>query len=205
MRGTRLPVVSAVLLTLSTLLPSTLPAQTEGSVDFPRVVIRTSLGEIVVELRPAEAPITTRNFLHYVDGGFYGGGSFHRTVTSENQPTDSIRIAVIQGDINRSPRSETLDPIPLERTTVTGLFHRDRTISMARNGPDTAVASFFICVGDQPELDFGGRRNSDGQGFAAFGQVVEGMDVVLRINRAPADGQSLSPPIEIISVERVRS
>ena len=201
MRGRRLLLLLVVLLALPTLLPTVLPAQEEG--DAPRVVIRTSLGEIVVELRPVQAPNTTRNFLHYVDGGFYVGGSFHRTVTAENQPNDSIRIAVIQGDIDRSRRDETLDPILLERTSVTGLLHKEGTISMARFGPDSAVASFFICVGDQPELNFGGRRNSDGQGFAAFGQVVEGMDVVLRINRAPADGQSLSPPIEILSIERI--
>ena len=202
MRGRRPLLLLAVLLALPTLLPTTLLAQEEEG-DRPRVVIRTSLGEIVVELRPGQAPTTTENFLHYVDSGFYVGGSFHRTVTAENQPNDSIRIAVIQGDINRSRRSETLDPILLERTSVTGLLHRDGTISMARFGPDSAVASFFICVGDQPELDFGGRRNSDGQGFAAFGQVVEGMDVVLRINQATADGQSLSPPNEILSLERI--
>jgi len=201
MRGRGPLLLLALLLALPTLLPTTHQAQEEG--EAPRIVIRTSLGEIVVELRPAQAPITTENFLHYVAGGFYGGGSFHRTVTSENQPNDSIRIAVIQGDINRSRRGETLDPILLERTSVTGLLHRDGTISMARFGPDSAVASFFICVGDQPELDFGGHRNSDGQGFAAFGQVVEGMDVVLRINQATADGQSLSPPIDILSIERI--
>jgi peptidyl-prolyl cis-trans isomerase A (cyclophilin A) len=91
----------------------------------------------------------------------------------------------------------------LERTNVTGLRHIDGTLSMARSGPDTATASFFICIGDQPELDFGGRRNRDGQGFAAFGQVIEGMDVVRAINRSAAEGQTLRPPIALVRVERL--
>jgi peptidyl-prolyl cis-trans isomerase A (cyclophilin A) len=90
--------------------------------------------------------------------------------------------------------------VPLERTSVTGLRHLDGTLSMARDGPDTATSDFFICIGDQPSLDFGGKRNPDGQGFAAFGHVVGGMDVVRRIQAAPADGQSLTPPVRIRSI-----
>ena len=75
---------------------------------------------------------------------------------------------------------------------------------MARAGPDTATSSFFICIGDQPSLDFGGRRNPDGQGFAAFGRVTRGMDVVRAIQRSPAEGQRLSPPVPIVGIVRVQ-
>jgi peptidyl-prolyl cis-trans isomerase A (cyclophilin A) len=92
--------------------------------------------------------------------------------------------------------------VDLERTSVTGLRHLDGTISMARMTPDSANSEFFICVGDQPDLDFGGMRNPDGQGFAAFGQVVAGMDVVHAINLSPAEGQHLEPAIPITSIAR---
>ena len=124
-------------------------------------------------------------------------------VRSGNQPNDSVRIAVIQGDISPARRADRYPAIALERTNLTGLEHVDGAVSMARGDPDTASSSFFICVGDQPELDFGGKRNPDGQGFAAFGVVVEGMDVVRAINRASAEGQNLAPPIGIHSMARV--
>ena len=90
----------------------------------------------------------------------------------------------------------------LERTRDTGLTHVDGAISMARDGPDTATSDFFVCVGAQPELDFGGKRNPDGQGFAAFGRVVSGMDVIRKIHAAPASGQSLAPPVKILGASR---
>jgi peptidyl-prolyl cis-trans isomerase A (cyclophilin A) len=91
----------------------------------------------------------------------------------------------------------------LERTRDTGLKHLDGTLSMARNGPDTAQESFSICVGDQPELDFGGKRNPDGQGFAAFGRVVKGMDIVRKIHESPANGQQLTPSVRIQGAFRI--
>lgn len=167
------------------------------------VRIETSLGRIEVRLDPEHAPATVANFLRYVDAGRYAGGRFHRTVTLQNQPDKKIKIEVIQGGV--APRFAEMDfpPILLERTSKTGLRHRDGTISMARDGADTATSDFFICIGDQPELDFGGKRNPDGQGFAAFGQVAKGMDVVRKIQKSKADGQSLKPPIDIRSVERI--
>jgi peptidyl-prolyl cis-trans isomerase A (cyclophilin A) len=132
-----------------------------------------------------------------VDAGHYEGGRFHRTVRADNQPQNRVKIDVVQAGVNPARAAEDFAPIALERTRDTGLRHLDGTISMARDGPDTATSDFFICVGDQPELDFGGRRNPDGQGFAAFGRVVRGMDVVRKIHRAPADGQALAPPIAI--------
>jgi peptidyl-prolyl cis-trans isomerase A (cyclophilin A) len=165
------------------------------------LVIETDRGNIAVSLDSARAPNTVVNFLRYVDGGFYTGGLFHRTVTALNQPNDSVRIEVIQGGAN--PQRQAFPPIKLERTSVTGLKHRDGTLSMARAGPNTATSDFFICIGDQPSLDFGGHRNRDGQGFAAFGQVTKGMEVVRAIQASPAQGQRLTPPVTIRRVVRV--
>jgi peptidyl-prolyl cis-trans isomerase A (cyclophilin A) len=167
-----------------------------------RVRIETDLGTIEVELDAAKAPNTVANFLKYVDGKFYDGGRFHRTVTPDNQPDNKVKIEVIQAGISPARAKDEFPPIKLERTTDTKLSHRDGTISMARDGPDTATSDFFICIGDQPELDFGGKRNPDGQGFAAFGRVVKGMDVVRKIQQSPADGQTLKPPVGIKRVSR---
>ena len=165
-----------------------------------KVVVATALGDIVIALDARHAPDTVANFLRYVRGKYYDGGSFHRSVTLQNQPGDAIKIEVIQADIAASRRGQEFPPIPLERTSVTGLKHKAGTVSMARGGPDTATGSFFICVTDQPELDFGGKRNPDGQGFAAFGHVVSGMDVVRLIQQSPVHEQRLTPPIEIKTV-----
>ena len=104
---------------------------------------------------------------------------------------------MIQAHADPSREEEAFDPIAIERTSDTGLRHLDGSISMARMGPYTATHHFFICVGDQPELDFGDKRNPDGQGFAAFGRVVKGMDIVHKIHASPADGQTLKPPVRI--------
>jgi peptidyl-prolyl cis-trans isomerase A (cyclophilin A) len=166
------------------------------------VLIQTEKGDIEVELDAAKAPATVANFLRYLDDKFYDGGRFHRTVKPDNQPRDQVKIGVIQAGIDPKKAKDEFPPIKLERTRDTGLRHKDGTISMARDGPDTATSDFFLCVGDQPELDFGGKRNPDGQGFAAFGRVVRGMDVVKKIQAAPAKGQSLTPPIKIVKVKR---
>ena len=148
------------------------------------------------------APITAANFLKYVDAGLFDGGRFFRTVRPDNQVDKPVKIAVIQAAGSRERRADFLPAIPLERTNVTGLSHKDGTLSMARSTPDTARDSFSICVGDQPALDFGGARQPDGQGFAAFGRVVRGMDVVRTIQMGPADGETLTPPIAILRVRR---
>jgi peptidyl-prolyl cis-trans isomerase A (cyclophilin A) len=168
------------------------------------VVLRTSLGDIEIEVDEARAPVTAANFLRYVDGGYYDGGRFHRTVRLDNQPGKTVLIEVVQAGVNPMPARKGFGPIPLERTKDTGLRHRDGTVSMARDTPDSATTDFVLCIGDQPELDFGGKRNPDGQGFAAFGRVVKGMDVVRRIQAAPADGQTLTPPVPIVSASPLR-
>jgi cyclophilin family peptidyl-prolyl cis-trans isomerase len=169
----------------------------ESVPERPRVLIQTALGDIEAELFAKEAPVTVTNFLRYVHEGFYADGSFFRVVTMENQPTNHVKVQVIQAQANPARTNECFPPIVLERTRDTGLRHLDGTLSMARLGPDTARHSFFICVSDQPELDFGGQRNPDGQGFAAFGRVTRGLDVVRKIQTAPAGGQLLTPPIGI--------
>lgn len=169
------------------------------------VVVRleTEKGTMEVELYPAKAPKTVANFLKYVDAGLYENARFHRTVTLGNQPQNKVKIEVIQAGVHPDNAKKELPPIPLERTRDTGLRHLDGTISMARDGPDTATGDFFLCIGDQPELDFGGKRNPDGQGFAAFGKVTQGLAVLKAIQNSPADGQTLTPPITIKSVKRV--
>ncbi len=168
-----------------------------SSEDTVHVQIITSQGSITVALFQDLAPVTVSNFLQYVKEGYYKGGSFFRTVHSGNQPDSPIKITVIQASCHPWKQNFLFDPIPLERTNKTGLKHKNGTISMARGAPDSAQDSFFICIDDQPELDFGGKRNPDGQGFAAFGQVISGMEVVRKINNAQAEGQALIPPILI--------
>jgi peptidyl-prolyl cis-trans isomerase A (cyclophilin A) len=176
-------------------------ASPAGAQQLPRVIIQTELGDIEVDIDSVHAPITAANFLRYVDLGFYRVGRFHRTVRADNQPNSKVKIAVVQAGLD-SLRIKDFPPIPLERTKVTGIRHTDGAISMARDGPNTATSDFFICIGDQPSLDYGGKRNPDGQGFAAFGHVVLGMEIVRKIHQARAEGQRLEPPIRIDDIVR---
>lgn len=164
-------------------------------------LIHTELGNITIELYPSKAPVTVANFLKYVDAHLYNGSSFFRAVTLQNQPKDSIKIEVIQGgDVDSA---KEFAPIILETTKQTGLLHQDGTISMARGKPASATSSFFICINNQPSLNYGGNRNPDGQGFAAFGKVIKGMAVVKKIQQLhPEQGQYFTPPVKIISIIR---
>lgn len=164
--------------------------------------IETTAGIIHAELDSARAPVTVTNFLRYVDANLFDDGSFFRTVRPDNQPNDSVRIAVIQGGIAAAKRPQGYPAIALERTSVTGLGHGDGTLSMARGSPDSGTNQFFITIGPQPELDFGGLRNPDGQGFAAFGRVTRGMEVVRAIQSGAATGQSLTAPVTIVRIIR---
>ena len=176
-----------------------------------RVRVQTELGDIVIEVDPVKAPITTANFLKYADGGHYDGGIFHRTVKLDNQPESTVKIEVIQAGVNPDRAKDGFAAIPLERTNVTGILHKDGVVSMARGAPDSATSGWFVCINDQPSLDFGGNRNPDGQGFAAFGRVVTGMEVVRKIQAAPSstnrttntEAQRLTPAIKILKVARV--
>lgn len=159
------------------------------------VRISTPDGEIFLELYGERAPVTVENFHRYIEAEAFDGGSFYRVVRDGNQPDSKVKINVIQG----GPKEgfEDFAEIPLERTRDTGIKHEAGTISMARLGPDSATGHFFICVTDEPELDFGGARNPDGQGFAAFGKVVHGMDIVRGIHQMPAVEQTLQSPVQI--------
>ncbi|MCH8866516.1 MAG: peptidylprolyl isomerase [Proteobacteria bacterium] len=180
-----------------------------AAVRVVRILMVTSLGDIEFELYPDKAPITVAGFLRLVDGGHLEGGTFYRVVSSDNDNGNPV-ISVIQGGIGdvESP----IPPMAHETTADSGLRHRNGSISMARAEVGTATTEFFICIGDQPALDFGGARNDDGQGFAVFGRVVDGMDIVRAIHESPADapteieyfrGQLLEEPVEIVSLQRL--
>ena len=180
-----------------------------------RVIFETELGAITMEVDVARAPITAENFLKYVDGGFYDGGVINRSVRKDNTTRHDVEIEVIQFQRNSDRTKPSFPPIPMERTSVTGLKHVNGALSMARGGPDSATASFSIMIGDQPSLDFGGARNADGQGFAAFGKVVDGWDAIKKIHasktaeagtpaaRAYAT-ESLDPPIKVLKAYRAK-
>lgn len=170
----------------------------------PQIELLTSHGRILLDIYQDDAPITASNFLRYVDEQRFEGATFYRVVTMRNQPNNEVKIEVIQGGLSFSgEHPNNLPPIRHETTEETGILHKDGVISMARVGPGTAAGEIFICVGDQPELDFGGKRNPDGEGFAAFGRVVEGMNVVRAIQQLPEEGQMLIEPVKILSVERI--
>jgi peptidyl-prolyl cis-trans isomerase A (cyclophilin A) len=168
------------------------------------VKIQTSLGKILIELDTVNAPVTAINFLEHVEKGTFDNALFYRVVRTDNQPRNDVKIEVIQGGLFTDKEIEKYPSIRHETTKETGLKHLDGTISMARMETGTASTEFFICIGDQPELDFGGNRNPDGQGFAAFGRVIDGMDVVRNIQKLPDNNQYLAEPVEIFSVELIK-
>lgn len=175
-----------------------------GAAHAPRpvdVAIVTTAGTIVVRLDTAKAPLTTANFLRYVDAHRYDGSAFYRTVRPIfGQPLPHIQV--IQGGLEHTPGAKTFDPIPVEKTTTTGLHNAEGTVAMARTtDPNSATAEFFINAADDRGLD--ADRFSDGQGYAVFGHVVRGRDVVTKIQQSPANGQDLTPPIRILRIRRL--
>lgn len=164
---------------------------------LPKVIMQTVYGEILIEVDTAKAPVTAKNFLTHITNDTFGEALFYRTVRLDNQPDDSLKIEVIQGGLFVDEKVMQHKGIYHETTKATGIKHLDGTVSMARNEPGTASTEFFICVGDQPELNFGGRRNPDGKGFAAFGRVIEGMEVVREIQQLPDEEQYIEEPVRI--------
>ena len=185
-------------------------AAAAATVAPPGVVVLTALGPIRMRLYPDRAPLSCADFLQYIATRAYDGGRFFRTVRPDNDH-GAPKIDVIQGGIR--PGVKVGPSIAHEGTGKTGLLHVDGTVSLPRDTPGSASgAEIFICIGAQPALDAGGMRNPDRQGFAAFGRVVDGMDVVRRIWGMKASGRSddaytagqiLSRPVEIISARRV--
>lgn len=174
-----------------------------------RVVMQTGLGAIEIDVYKSRAPLTAANFLYYVDNDLYDEQGFYRAVRPETDPR-GLDMQIIQGGL-LSMESVTA-PIDHETTEMSGLSHIDGAVSMARDEPGTGSAAyFFISIGDNTSLDYGGSRNPDGQGYAVFGQVVKGMDVVraiqLRETKGPSEsevtsGQFLTEPVKIIQVKR---
>ncbi|MDQ6941799.1 MAG: peptidylprolyl isomerase [Candidatus Eremiobacteraeota bacterium] len=185
----------------ATLLATTTSSQAASRAPAPvDVAIQTSLGTIVVRLDAARAPGTTANFLHYVDAGTYNGTAFYRTVSTANEPAS--KIEVIQGGLNPQAPNPMIRPIPLESTSKTGLHNTDGAISMARTSdPNSGSTEFFLCIGDNRFLDAGGPT---GPGYAAFGKVIRGADIVRKIQRSHANGEMLAPPVRIVKMTRVR-
>jgi len=166
------------------------------------ISMETELGPIQLELYPDRAPITVSNFLRYVDENRYEDFHFYRVVHMENQPDNDVKIEVIQGGLGFDKHPMELPTIVHETTNKTGIRHLNGTLSMARMEPGTASSEIFICINDQPELDFGGKRNPDGQGFAAFGKVISGMDVVRKIQLLPETNQMLDKVVKVNSIQR---
>lgn len=174
----------------------------------PRVEVHTELGHFVVVVEQDKAPLTAGRFLDYVEGGHLDGGSVYRIVTPENEeriPAHPIRVVQwgwvppAQEPLSSLP---PLPPVAHEPTGHTGLRHRDGTLSAARLEPGTAGSAYFICIGEHPCLDEGGQRHADGQGFAAFGHVEEGREVVQAILGRAEARELLAAPIAIFRVVR---
>ncbi|HXB06631.1 MAG TPA: peptidylprolyl isomerase [Puia sp.] len=180
------------------------PACHSSDPNLPHVLIRTAAGDIEIELYLRQAPKTAGAFLSYVDAGFYRTGSFYRVLNDDNQVTGSPVSNLIQGGIWKTHHSKavSLPGVPHEPTRDTHILHTNGVISLARDNPGTGTTEFFICIGDQPGFDFGGENNPDGQGYAAFGKVVSGMDVVRTLYARPESNQAFTPPIPIYNIVR---
>lgn len=168
----------------------------------PHIEIETKIGDIEIELYPDQAPQSVAAFLSYIEAGYYKNANFYRVLNADNQPSNASKAELIQGGLYGSKRPELLG-IPHETTQQTKIFHKDGVISLARLEPGTANTEFFICLGDQPGFDFGGENNPDKQGYAAFGRVVKGMDIVRRIYNMPEDDQRFEPPVPIYSIKKL--
>ena len=166
--------------------------------------MQTGAGDIHFKVFSRKAPVTAANFIRYVEEDRFEGAHFYRVVRPDNQPGNAVKIEVIQGGLEGAARERGLPPIPHETTARTGIRHQDGTLSMARLEPGSAGSEFFICINAQPALDFGGNRNPDGQGFAAFGRVTRGMAVVRTIQAGDADKQTLRRRVKILAITKIR-
>lgn len=195
------PLAAGSALALS---PTPPPAPTR-----PRVRLETPQGAIVIELYVDKAPVTAANFLKYVDQKLYAGAHFYRSIRFQGEGMEGFGL--LQGGLNGT--GKTLPPIAHEPTTQTGLSHKDGAVSLAREAPGSGKSEFFICLGDMSNgLDADPKAPGDNQGYAVFGQLVEGRDVVLALQKAPLSptkgaefgmkGQMLDPVVPIRGVAR---
>lgn len=172
-----------------------------GNSQTPRIVIKTGYGDIDVELYADKAPKTVAAFLANIDADLYKGGSFYRVLKNEDAPAE-YNQGLIQGGIFQMKPDVHAAAVPHESPRQTGISHESGTLSMARTGPGTATSEFFICIGNQKQFDSSSRGSSDGLGYAAFGKVVSGMDVVRAIQNARSSGDKFIAPIAIKNIER---
>ncbi|KIC89589.1 peptidylprolyl isomerase [Flavihumibacter sp. ZG627] len=164
-------------------------------------VIKTSEGSITVAVFPDKAPKSAAAFLAIVDKGLYKRSSFYRVLNDANQPSNAPKAELLQGGLwSRTKKRPEVPRVEHETTQQTGLRHLAGTLSLAREQPGSASSEFFICIADQPGLDYGGENNPDGQGYAAFGKVIGGMDVMRKIYNKPENDQYFDPPILIIDI-----
>lgn len=168
----------------------------------PTVKIETVFGNIYVEVYPEKAPLSAGTFLENVREGIYRKSNFYRVLKAEDQPSSADKSNLIQGGIYLSDPKllQKKKGIQLETTELTGLKHENGTISFARSSPASGGVEFFICIGRLPAYDFGGDANPDHQGFAAFGKVIKGMDVVKKIHSQPSDETTFTPPLRIDNI-----
>ncbi|MEP6728011.1 MAG: peptidylprolyl isomerase [Bacteroidota bacterium] len=191
-------IVSVLIFTLACMLC----ACSSPAYKNPHIVIETEAGDIEIELYPDKAPLTAAAFLSYINAGYYKHSSFYRVLTDDNQPSNAPKANLVQGGIWKTnyKKAVSLPGIPHEPTNKTSILHKDGIVSLARQAPGTATTEFFICIGDQPGFDYGGENNPDGQGYAAFGKVIKGMDIVTRIYNRKSYEQSFEPPVSIINI-----
>lgn len=171
----------------------------------PHIEIQTSHGDIEIELYSLQAPKTVNAFLSYIDSGYYNNSSFYRVLNIENQPSNAPKTELIQGGIwkTKNRLAASIPGIPHETTQQTKILHTNGVISLARLAPGTASTEFFICIGNQPGLDYGGENIADKQGYATFGRVVKGMEVVRKIYRQNENDQYFDPPVAIFNIVRL--
>jgi peptidyl-prolyl cis-trans isomerase A (cyclophilin A) len=169
----------------------------------PQIIIKTTLGNIDAELYVQKAPKTVASILAYIDSGLYKNSSFYRLTLTESM-TSADNTGIIQGGIwlSNSAKAIALPGIEHESPAKSGLSHTDGTLSLARTTAGSASSEFFICIGDQTQYDSDTTINNDGLGFAAFGRVTSGMDIVRKIHKQPATVQSFDKPIQILTIER---
>ena len=171
--------------------------------DTVEIEIKTVEGTVVAELYAKQAPKSVKAFLAIVDQGLYKRSYFYRILSDENQPSNAPKAELIQGGLwSRTKRRPELPRIPHETTQQTGLTHSMGTLSLAREEPGSASSEFFITLSDLPGFDFGGENNADGQGYAAFGRVISGMDIIRKIYRKPETDQYFDPPVMIVDIQR---
>ena len=168
-----------------------------------KVALNIENDTIIIELFPHKAPLTVENFLRYVEEGRYNDFHFYRVVYLENQKYDNVKIEVIQGGLGFDKHPNKLSLIPHESTNITNIRHLNGTIPIARNKPGTANSELFICINDQADLNYNGKRNLDRQGFAASKSVISGMQIINFTHQLPSNNQVLNHPIKIKSIKRI--